>query len=96
VPVSGNPRYEGEDGERGKRMTGMVKARLSQIGGDHYVSKAIQPWDAMKAWMSKEQFEGYLRGCIIKYICRYPEKGGIEDLKKARHYLEKLIEEIKT
>jgi len=62
-----------------------------QVGGDHYKDKAIQPWDAMQSWMSAEQFEGYLRGNIIKYIARYPDKQGLEDIRKAQHYLEKLI-----
>lgn len=67
-------------------------ANDSQVGGDHYRDKTIQPWDAMAAWMSPEQFEGLLRGNVIKYLARYTDKGGVEDLKKARHYLEKLIE----
>lgn len=63
-----------------------------QIGGDHYVTKAVQPWDAMQAWMSHEEFAGFLRGNVIKYIARYKDKGGVADLQKARHYLDKLIE----
>lgn len=63
-----------------------------QIGLHHYVSKAIQPWDAMKAWMSPEAFEGFLAGNVVKYMARYKDKNGVEDLKKARHYLDKLIE----
>lgn len=66
-----------------------------QIGGDHYVTKSVQPWDAMKAWMSNEEFAGFLRGNVIKYIARYKDKGGVADLEKARHYLDKLIEIIK-
>lgn len=64
-----------------------------QIGGDHYQRLAIQPWDAMQAWMSPEQFRGFLRGNAIKYLARYNHKGGVEDLRKARHYLDKLIED---
>lgn len=64
----------------------------TQIGGTHYSSKRIQPWDAMESWMSHEQFKGFLRGNAIKYIARCDDKGGIEDIKKARHYLDKLIE----
>lgn len=61
-----------------------------QIGGDHYKRLAVQPWAAMEAWMTPEQFEGYLLGNIIKYAAR--QKGDrLEDLKKARHYLDKLI-----
>lgn len=62
-----------------------------QIGGNHYMSKSIQPFDVMESWMSKEEFTGFLRGNIIKYLARYKEKGGVEDLKKAQHYLQKLI-----
>ena len=63
-----------------------------QVGGDHY-QKSIQPWDAMEAWMNHDEFCGYLRGNVIKYVARYREKGGAEDLKKAKHYLVKLIEQ---
>jgi hypothetical protein len=34
----------------------------------------------------------YLEACVIKYVSRWKEKGGVEDLRKAQHYLEKLIE----
>ena len=71
-----------------------MSVRNYQVGGGHYKAKEVQPWDAMKAWMTPEQFEGYLRGNVIKYLARYPEKGGGIDLLKARHYLEKLLEEV--
>jgi hypothetical protein len=63
-----------------------------QVGGDHYQSKSIQPWDAMQAWMTPDQFKGFLWGNVIKYIARWQDKGGVEDLRKARHYMDKLIE----
>jgi hypothetical protein len=63
-----------------------------QVGGEHYQSKSIQPWDAMQSWMTDEQFKGFLWGNVIKYISRWQDKGGIEDLRKARHYMDKLIE----
>lgn len=69
-------------------------ARSTQVGGDHYASKAVQPWDAMGAWMSPEQFEGYLRGNVIKYMARYTDKDGLKDVRKAGHYLERLIEHL--
>jgi hypothetical protein len=47
----------------------------------------MQPWDYI---ISNDL--GYLEGNIIKYITRYKNKGGVEDLKKAQHYLSKLIE----
>lgn len=71
-----------------------MSARLTQIGGDHYATKAVQPWDAMASWMTPEQFEGYLRGCIVKYVARYPDKGGLQDVKKAAHYLQRLVEHL--
>jgi hypothetical protein len=63
-----------------------------QVGGDHYASKTVQPWEAMESWMTQEAFSGYLQGNCIKYLSRYREKNGIEDLYKAQHYLSKLID----
>ncbi len=63
-----------------------------QVGGTHYASKTVQPWAAMEAWMSREAFMGFLRGSAIKYLARCDDKGGLEDLQKARHYLDKLLE----
>lgn len=68
-----------------------MSANNIQIGGAHY-QKDIQPWDAMQAWMSKEAFQGFLQGNAIKYLARWKEKGGVEDLQKAQHYIQKLIE----
>lgn len=69
-----------------------MAAQDEQIGGDHYRKLTVQPWQAMQAWMSPEQFSGFLQGNIIKYIVRYRDKGGVTDLEKARHYLDKLME----
>lgn len=65
----------------------MQNANQKQEGGDHYKSKAIQPWDYI---VSNNM--GYLEGNIVKYVSRWKEKGGVADLRKAMHYLEKLIE----
>ena len=63
-----------------------------QIGGDHYKELAVQPWEAMESWMSDAEFEGFLRGNVIKYLARAGKKGDeLQDLKKALHYLEKLV-----
>lgn len=69
-----------------------MASNARQVGGNHYVDRPIQPWDAMEAWMSQEAFMGFLRGNVIKYISRYDIHKGLDDLKKAQHYLEKLIE----
>ena len=70
----------------------MTQPNDHQVGGDHYASKAVQPWDAMESWMTKEAFAGYLQGNCIKYLARYLDKNGVEDLEKCKHYLAKLIE----
>ena len=62
-------------------------ANDEQVGGRHYIEKAIQPWDYIIA-----NKMGYLEGNVIKYVSRYKEKNGVEDLIKAAHYLDKLIE----
>lgn len=62
-------------------------------GPAHYTDKAIQPWEAMQAWMTPEQFKGFLLGNVLKYTARYQAKDGLRDLEKAAHYLERLIEE---
>ena len=68
------------------------KADDLQIGGDHYKGMEVQPWAAMESWMTPEQFAGFLRGNAIKYLARCDVKGGIDDVKKARHYIDKLVE----
>lgn len=65
----------------------MTEANQTQIGGDHYKEKSIQPWDFIAA-----NNLGYFEGNIVKYVSRWKDKGGVVDLKKARHYLDKLIE----
>jgi hypothetical protein len=62
-------------------------ANDSQQGGDHYKNKPIQPWDYI---LSNDL--GFCEGNAIKYVTRWKEKNGVEDLLKAKHYLEKLIE----
>ena len=71
---------------------GKVRADDTQVGGTHYKTMGVQPWDAMSAWMTHEEFCGFLRGNAIKYIARCNAKGGLEDIEKAQHYLQKLAE----
>lgn len=58
----------------------------------HYASGGIECIDAMQAMLSRDEFIGYLRGNIFKYQWRYKLKNGVEDLKKAQWYQNKLIE----
>jgi len=62
-------------------------ANAIQHGGTHYKSKAIEPWD----YIAANQL-GYFEGNVVKYVSRWKEKGGITDLKKAIHFIQKLIE----
>ena len=57
----------------------------------HYNSGNIECIDAIKAVSSKEEFEGYLRANVLKYIWRYRYKDNIKDLRKAKWYLDRLI-----
>lgn len=70
-------------------MASVMRAINEQIGGTHYRDKAIQPIEYILA-----NDLGFCEGNIIKYVSRYKDKNGLEDLKKAKHYLEFLIEEV--
>ena len=76
-----------QEQERIEHTGEAIRANEQQVGGAHYAVKAIQPWDYIIA-----NNLGYLEGNIVKYVSRWKDKGGIEDLKKAQHYLQKLIE----
>ena len=64
-----------------------MQANEIQHGGEHYKKQAIQVWD----YITQNEIP-YLEGNAIKYLSRWRDKGGIEDLKKAAHYVQKLIE----
>jgi hypothetical protein len=74
--------------ERNARLDPLPKANEVQVDGDHYRQLGVQPWDAIRDWGL-----GFLDGNVVKYIARYRRKHGLVDLHKARHYLQKLIEE---
>ena len=62
----------------------------------HYTSGGIECIEAIKASMGTDSFQDYCKGNIIKYIWRWRSKGGVEDLKKARVYLDWLIQSADT
>lgn len=65
-----------------------MAANDRQEGGDHYKAPGkTEHWDFVA-----QHDLNYFQGCITKYVFRYKNKNGLEDLKKARHYLDKLIE----
>jgi len=57
----------------------------------HYNSGDIECIDAIKESMTLEAYKGYLKGNVQKYIWRYENKKGVEDLKKAQWYLNRLV-----
>jgi len=61
-----------------------------QVGGNHYKDMKIQPVEFILA-----NGLGFCEGNVIKYISRYKNKNGIEDLEKVKHYVELLIDELK-
>jgi len=55
--------------------------QYTQVGGNHYTKFAIQPYE----FISKNDLS-FFQGNVIKYVCRYQKKGGIQDLEKIKHY----------
>jgi hypothetical protein len=64
----------------------------NQVGGAHYKDMAVQPWEAMEAWLTPEEYRGYHKGVAIAYLARERSKGGMQDIQKAVHHLQRLIE----
>ena len=59
----------------------------TQVGGDHYKDMKIQPSE----FINKNKMQ-FAEGNAIKYICRHQKKGGKQDLEKAKHYIDMIIE----
>lgn len=71
----------------------MSEANKRQIGGTHYHDLGMyQPWDVLKAWLTPEEYRGWMKGNAIVYLARERQKGGDMDIAKAGHHLEKLGE----
>ena len=65
----------------------MSKSLDRQVGGNHYKDMDIQPAE----YIMRNGLQ-FAEGCVIKYVSRWRYKGGVEDLRKAMHFLEMLIE----
>jgi hypothetical protein len=65
----------------------MTNPLNTQVGGGHYKDAFIQPIEYIH--INKL---GFIEGNVVKYITRWKDKNGVEDLKKAKHYIELLIE----
>lgn len=68
-------------------MSEKQNALKTQVGGGHYKDMPIQPIE-----FTHKNGLNFCQGNIIKYVTRYKHKNGIEDLKKAKHYIDLLIE----
>lgn len=67
-----------------------TNSRDTQVGGKHYKGMGIQPTEyAYKNKLDPFQFN------VVKYVTRFRDKAGIQDLEKAKHYIEMLIEQEK-
>jgi hypothetical protein len=64
-----------------------MESLKTQIGGDHYKTMAIQPVEYIIA----NQL-GFVEGAVVKYVSRWRAKNGVDDLRKARHLLDIMIE----
>ena len=70
-----------------KPHTATQRATDKQIGGNHYKGFKIQPIE----FITKNKLS-FIQGCIIKYICRFENKNGIQDLEKIKHYCDLQIQ----
>jgi hypothetical protein len=68
------------------------KAKDRQVGGDHYKSMGVQPWDVVDTW-PRDQRIGYYRGGALKYLMRMGSKDESPmEVAKGQHYIQKLLE----
>lgn len=64
-----------------------MQATQKQVGGSHYAEFNIQPVE----FIIKNEL-GFLEGNVIKYVCRHHKKNGAQDIQKAIHYLELILD----
>lgn len=67
-------------------------AEKDNINPQHYRAGKIEVIDIMEDQLSPEEFKGFCKGLILKYLCRADHKNGLEDYKKAQWYMNKLVE----
>ena len=68
-----------------------------QVGGDHYKKLGeYQPWKVLPKWLTADELRGYVKGEAIVYLARERDKGGIDDIRKAKHVLELYLETLKA
>ena len=70
-----------------KQSTERSEENMNEADPDHYSNLPMEPWDFIQ--QNKLDF---FEGNVVKYICRWKNKGGVTDLRKAITYIEKIIE----
>ena len=75
-----------------RRMQQAFNANARQVGGGHYKEMGVQPWNVVDTWPLEQRIGAYRHGAL-KYIMRMGTKDeNVQEIKKAVHYLQKLIE----
>jgi len=77
-----------QGGPKAPSTADLTRPLSEQIGGDHYRQGSIQPIEYIHA-----NDMDFFSGNVVKYITRWKYKNGLEDLNKAKHYIELLIEQ---
>ena len=78
-----------------QEVTPIMQPSLRQVGGDHYKTMTVQPWDVVDTWPLEQQVGAYRAGAL-KYVMRMGSKDeSVQEIGKGIHYLEKLIEVLK-
>ena len=77
-----------------RKQANMQSDNLDMVNSPaHYNKSGIETINIIES-VTDDGFESYLQGNILKYLCRYKYKNGVEDLEKARWYLNRLIKTI--
>lgn len=92
---TGFPWYDYEINQTGNKFKLKEESQSSDLidNQSHYKNQGIEPIDLMRKNFTKEEFAGFLQGNVLKYMLRYKDKNGVEDLKKAKTYMTWLIKE---
>ena len=85
--TSAKTAVDGNNKEGANQLLPKYSNQAKQVGGDHYKQTTLQPWDVISAW----SLDPWLAN-VVKYVQRHQRKNGREDLLKAVHYLEYVIE----
>lgn len=76
----------------GESSIGLTPVEHNSIRPNYYIKEGMQCYEVQRASMGLVKYQGYLEGCAQKYLWRWEDKNGKEDLEKAVEYLVKLLE----